>query len=85
MEVHGIKDADARGNEPIYDKRGKLIGRCTSGGFGWRLNKSLALGMVSPEFGDAGREIEVKILGDNYGATVIQESPFDPENARIRA
>jgi dimethylglycine dehydrogenase len=85
MEVHGISDADARGNEPIYNKKGKLIGRCTSGGYGWRINKSLALGMVRPEFGEEGSEIEVKILGDIYGATVVGESPFDPENSRLRA
>ena len=57
----------------------------TSGGFGWRLNKSLALGMVRPEFGELGSEMTVKILGDSYPATVIEESPFDPENARLRA
>ncbi|HYM98785.1 MAG TPA: aminomethyltransferase family protein, partial [Aestuariivirgaceae bacterium] len=85
MEVHGIRDVDARGNEPIYDRGGKLIGRCTSGGYGWRLNKSLALGMVRPEFGELGSEIQVKILGDRYGASVIQESPFDPENMRLKA
>ena len=84
LEVHGIKDADPRGNEPIYDRRGGLIGRCTSGGYGWRLKKSVALGMVRPEFGEIGSEIAVKILGTSYGATVIQESPFDPENARLR-
>jgi dimethylglycine dehydrogenase len=84
MEVHGIKDADPRGNEPIYDRRGGLIGRCTSGGYGWRLKKSVALGMVRPEFGEIGSEIAVKILGNSYGATVIQESPFDPDNLRLR-
>jgi dimethylglycine dehydrogenase len=84
MEVEGIKDADPRGNEPILDKKGRLIGRCTSGGYGWRLGKSLALGMVRPEFGDEGREVEVRILGENYGARVVAESPFDPENARLR-
>ena len=29
-------------------KKGALVGRCTSGGFGWRVGKSLALAMVSP-------------------------------------
>jgi dimethylglycine dehydrogenase len=40
--------------------------------------------MVRPEFGDEGREVEVRILGENYGARVVAESPFDPENARLR-
>lgn len=85
MEVSGIKDADAQGNEALFDKKGKLIGRCTSGGFGWRLGKSLALGMVKPEFGSHGSEVMVRILGDNYPARVVEESPFDPENIRLRA
>ncbi len=85
MEVHGIKDADARGNEPIYDGRGRLVGRCTSGAFGWRVNKSLALGMVRPELSEEGSALTVKILGETYSASVVPESPFDPENARLRS
>lgn len=84
LELHGITDADARGSEPIYS-RGKLIGRATNGGFGWRVNKSLALAMVKPEFALAGTELEIKILDKNYVATVINESPYDPDNARLRA
>ncbi|MEO1250054.1 MAG: FAD-dependent oxidoreductase, partial [Pseudomonadota bacterium] len=48
MEVGNITHSDARGNEPIY-KDGKMVGRCTSGNFGWRVGKSLALGMVPPD------------------------------------
>ncbi len=47
MEVHGVTDADARGSEPIL-VGGEMVGRCTSGGFGWRTGKSLALGMIRP-------------------------------------
>ena len=84
MEVHGVTDADARGSEPILaDDR--MIGRCTSGGYGWRTGKSLALGMVRPEFGEIGQELTVTILGDDYRATVIPESPYDPENARLKS
>jgi dimethylglycine dehydrogenase len=84
LEMHGIEDVDARGSEPIH-KGGKLIGRCTSGGYGWRLGKSLALAMVAPEYATNGTEMEVSILGKAYRATVIAESPFDPDNARLRA
>ncbi len=84
LDVQGVKDADARGSEPIY-RNGKLVGRATSGGFGWRLNKSIALAMVEPELGDLGSELEIKILGKTYPATVIPESPYDPDNARLRA
>jgi dimethylglycine dehydrogenase len=84
LELHGITDADARGSEPIYS-RGKLLGRATNGGFGWRVNKSLALAMLKPEFALAGTEVEIRILDKNYVATVINESPYDPDNARLRA
>ena len=84
MEVHGVTDADARGSEAIY-KDGKLCGRATSGGYGWRLGKSLALAMVKPELADIGTEMEIKILGQMHKVTVIEESPFDPTNERLRA
>ena len=56
-----------------------IVGRCTSGGFGWRVGKSLALGMVrAGACGDSARELDVSILGSRHRAMVIEESPFDP-------
>ena len=83
LEVHGVTDADARGSEPLH-RHGKMVGRCTSGGFGWRLNKSLALAMVHPELAKLGTSFEVLILGKRFEATVIEDSPFDPGNERLR-
>ncbi len=84
MEVHDITDVDARGSEPIY-RDGELVGRCTSGGYGWRLGKSLALGMVPPNMSALGNEFEIEILGERHQAAVIEESPYDPKNERLRA
>ncbi len=86
MEVHGVGDgdSDARGSEPIY-RNGQLVGRATNGGYGFRVNKSLALGMVKPEHSAVGTELEIKILGKIFKATVIPESPYDPENKALRA
>jgi len=84
LEVHGVTDADARGSEAIY-LGDELIGRATSGGYGWRMQKSLALAMVRPDLGELGQDLEIKILGKRYKATVIPESPFDTENERLRA
>lgn len=86
MEVHGVTDGDSdtRGSEPIY-AGGKLIGRATNGGFGWRVNKSLALGMVRPEFAQLGNQLEIKILDKLFKASVIAESPYDPDNLKLRA
>ena len=61
------------------------MGRCTSGGYGWRVKKSLALAMLRPDLGELGSEVDIPILGKLHRATVIAESPFDPENERLRA
>ncbi|MEO1943509.1 MAG: FAD-dependent oxidoreductase [Candidatus Thioglobus sp.] len=79
MEVFGITDADARGSEAIY-KDGQIVGRATSGGYGWRCKKSLVLGLVKSELTDIGTNLEIEILGERYKARVIEESPFDPTN-----
>ena len=84
LRVHDVGDADALGNNPI--RRGRqLVGRATSGGFGFRLGASLALAMVAPEAAAAGTELAIDILGRSHPATVIEESPFDPNNERLRA
>ncbi|MEZ5773677.1 MAG: FAD-dependent oxidoreductase [Hyphomicrobiaceae bacterium] len=87
LEVEGITPdwSDARGSEPIYDKAGKLAGRATNGSYGFRVDKSLALAMVRPDHAALGTELQIKILGKMFGARVIGESPYDPENAKLRA
>jgi len=83
LEVDGVRDADALGNNAIFEN-GELAGRATGGGFGFRVDKSLALGMVRPDLAEAGTEMQIEILGENYAAKVIADSPFDPKNERLR-
>jgi dimethylglycine dehydrogenase len=83
LEVEGVTDTDARGSEPVT-RNGAMIGRTTSGGYGWRTDKSLALAMVKPEFSHIGAEVVVRVLGDTHRATVISDSPYDPENKALR-
>jgi dimethylglycine dehydrogenase len=83
LEVQGVTDADARGSEPVM-KNGAMIGRTTSGGYGWRTGRSLALAMVKPEFSEIGGEVDVRILGEMRTAIVIPDSPYDPKNAALR-
>jgi dimethylglycine dehydrogenase len=83
LEVHDVDDADALGNNALL-KDGELAGRATSGGFGFRVGKSLALGMVKPELAEPGSQLEIEILGKTYAVTVIPDSPFDPKNERLR-
>lgn len=84
LEVHGVTDADARGSEPIYIGE-ELVGRTTSGGYGWRVGKSLALAMVRPDLAQLGQALEISILGVRHRATVIADSPFDPANDALRS
>jgi len=83
LKLEGATDADARGSEPVT-KDGRPIGRTTSGGYGWRTGKSLALAMLRPEFAVAGAEVEVAVLGEQRAAIVIPDSAYDPENRALR-
>ena len=84
MEVHGVTDVDARGSEPIRDMAGNLVGRATHGGYGWRCGKSIALAMVKPELSAEGTKLSICILGKDFDAVIIAESPFDGENVALR-
>ena len=84
LEVHGVTDADARGSEAIY-VGDEIVGRATSGGYGWRVGKSLALAMIRPDVSVVGAEFDIVILGKRHKATIIDDSPFDPENSALRS
>lgn len=86
LEVHGITDdwSDARGSEPIY-AGGELAGRATNGGYGFRIGKSLALAMIKPDALQSGKKLQIKILDKLFDMTVLQESPYDPDNLKLRA
>ena len=85
LDVHGVKDADPLGNEPLFDGKGRMIGRATSGFYGHVLKKSLSIGYVKPEFAEVGTKIAIEILGERKEATVLVDSPYDPENNDLRA
>ncbi len=84
LEISGHQDADVLGNNPIY-AGDKVVGRATSGGFGFRLDKSLALAMVKPELVKIGQELEINILGKICRAVILPESPYDPDNDKLRS
>jgi dimethylglycine dehydrogenase len=65
---------------------GKIVGETTSGGFGHRVDKSIALGMLRAELAEPGTEIEVEIFGERYPAVVQKDEPlWDPRNERLRS
>jgi dimethylglycine dehydrogenase len=85
FEVHGVTDADAGGNEPLFDLEGRIVGRATAGCYGHALRKSLGLGYIKPEFAAVGGDIEIEILGERKRATILVDSPYDPENRDLKA
>jgi dimethylglycine dehydrogenase len=85
LEVHEVEDADPLGNEPLFDAGGRMIGRATSGYYGHCLKKSLATGYARAELAQPGTKLSIQILGERKPATVLHESPYDPENLELRA
>jgi len=64
---------------------GEVVGMTTSGGYGHRIGKSIALGYVRPSLAIPGTTFEVELVGTRVAARVVEESPFDPDNTRLRA
>jgi len=84
LEVHGVTDADPMGNEPLFERGGRMVGRATSGYYGHYLRKSLAIGYVQADLAKEGTPLEIQILGERKQATVVRESPYDPDNLELR-
>jgi dimethylglycine dehydrogenase len=65
---------------------GQIVGETTSGAWGYRLNASVARGMVRADLAVPGTELEVEIYGERFRAVVQEDRPlWDPENERLRA
>ena len=62
------------------------VGETTSGGWGHRIGKSIALGMARADLAVEGTELDVEIFGERRRAVVQADRPlYDPDNARMRA
>lgn len=65
---------------------GEVVGETTSGDWGHRVGKSIALGTVKSDLAAPGTELEINIFGKMCKATVQPDQPlWDPANERIRA
>ncbi|MGR3659630.1 MAG: aminomethyltransferase family protein, partial [Paracoccaceae bacterium] len=64
----------------------EVVGETTSGGWGYRVNASIALGTVRADLAVAGTKLEVEIYGKRFAAVVQEDAPlWDPKNERLRA
>jgi len=80
-----LKEFDAPYMSTLW-KNNEIVGEVTSGAWGYRVNKSIALAMVRSEFANSGQQLEVDVFGKRVCA-VISEVPalWDPKNERITA
>jgi dimethylglycine dehydrogenase len=78
-------EADAPYMSTIWHN-GEVVGETTSGAWGYRVDASIALGVVRTDLSGEGQELEVEIFGEKRKATVQADAPmWDPANERLRA
>jgi dimethylglycine dehydrogenase len=83
LDEHGSADAPYMSTIWAGDT---VAGETTSGGWGYRVDKSIALGMLRADLAVPGTKVAIDIYGRRYPATVQQDQPlWDPANERIRA
>jgi 4-methylaminobutanoate oxidase (formaldehyde-forming) len=75
--------AVALGSEPVRVD-GELVGRVTSGGYGYTVDRSIAYAYVPARHAEPGRPVEVEIFGEWVGGEVAPEPLFDPAGERLR-
>ena len=83
--IDGPGDADPWGREALYAADGARVGRLTSGGWSVAFGRSIGMGYVGPGHAAVGTRLQVRMQGELWPAEVVRDSPYDPENARIRA
>ena len=77
------READAAPVSIVF-RGSERVGLVTSGGFGYRLQRSIALAYVRSDLAVPGTELEVEILGERCRAVVGREPLYDPGNLRLR-
>jgi 4-methylaminobutanoate oxidase (formaldehyde-forming) len=76
--------AIALGNEPVRVD-GAIVGRVTSGGYGFAVERSIAYAYLPPDRAAVGTRGEVDVFGEWIGFEVASEPLYDPAGERIRA
>lgn len=82
LEV-AAEDADARGYEPV-SAGDDVVGFVTSGGYGHRVQRSLALAYLPVAHAAPATRLTVDVLGSPRPATVVPQPVYDPTDERLR-
>jgi 4-methylaminobutanoate oxidase (formaldehyde-forming) len=72
------------GNEPVR-LGDAIVGRVTSGGYGFAVERSIAYAYLPPDRAAIGTRGEVEVFGDWIGFEVMREPLYDPKGDRIRS
>jgi len=76
--------ADAIGDEPIWHD-GQVVGWVTSGAYGHRVGRSLALGYVPAALASASAGFEIEIIGERRPAERLEACAYDASGLRMRS
>lgn len=82
-----LLELDTTETDPYYAhsvyQGDRVVGIITSAGFGHRTGKTLALAYLRDRSARSGLSVEV--LGQKRRALVLDQPPYDPENARMKS
>jgi glycine cleavage system aminomethyltransferase T len=73
----------ALGNEPVR-VADAIVGRVTTGGYGYTVGRSIAYAYLPPEHADPSTDVTVEIFGEWVEGEVAKEPLFDPTGERVR-
>jgi glycine cleavage system aminomethyltransferase T/glycine/D-amino acid oxidase-like deaminating enzyme len=73
----------ALGNEPVRVGR-EIVGRVTSGGYGYAVEQSIAYAYLPPDIA-IGSRAEIEVFGTWIGCEASREPLYDPTGERTRA
>ena len=63
---------------------GDLVGRVTSGGYGYTVERSIAYAYVPVGYAQPEQKVKVEIFGEWVEGEVAPEPLFDPAGERLR-
>jgi 4-methylaminobutanoate oxidase (formaldehyde-forming) len=73
------------GSEPVrLHGTSRMLGRVTSGGFGYTVDRSIAYAYLPVEHAGEGTAVELDLFGDWVAGVVARVPLYDPKGARLR-
>jgi glycine cleavage system aminomethyltransferase T len=75
----------ALGKEPIREDGGRIVGRVSSGGYGYSVEQIIVYAYLPLECTKGGTRLEIEFFGEQVAATVAKSPLWDPKGERIRA